>query len=61
MKYTVKEIFYTLQGEGAQSGRAPCSSPGCFGSAEVTDRARLSVLRHRFRRDRTRWRRSRGW
>lgn len=31
MKYTVKEIFYTLQGEGAQSGRAAvfCRFAGC--------------------------------
>jgi organic radical activating enzyme len=24
MSYAVKEIFYTLQGEGAQAGRPPC-------------------------------------
>lgn len=31
MSYTVKEIFYTLQGEGAQSGRAAvfCRLVGC--------------------------------
>lgn len=31
MAYTVKEIFYTLQGEGAQSGRAAvfCRFSGC--------------------------------
>jgi 7-carboxy-7-deazaguanine synthase len=31
MKYSVKEIFYTLQGEGAQSGRAAvfCRFAGC--------------------------------
>ncbi len=31
MSYTVKEIFYTLQGEGAQSGRAAvfCRFVGC--------------------------------
>jgi 7-carboxy-7-deazaguanine synthase (Cx14CxxC type) len=31
MTYTVKEIFYTLQGEGAQSGRAAvfCRFSGC--------------------------------
>ena len=31
MSYTVKEIFYTLQGEGAQSGRAAafCRFAGC--------------------------------
>ncbi len=31
MSYTVKEIFYTLQGEGAQSGRAAvfCRFSGC--------------------------------
>src|SRR5262245_13425650 len=31
MTYTVKEIYYTLQGEGAQAGRAAvfCSFAGC--------------------------------
>ena len=31
MSYAVKEIFYTLQGEGAQSGRAAvfCRFAGC--------------------------------
>jgi 7-carboxy-7-deazaguanine synthase len=31
MRYTVKEIFYTLQGEGAQTGRAAvfCRFAGC--------------------------------
>ncbi|MFN2638382.1 MAG: radical SAM protein, partial [Gemmatimonadaceae bacterium] len=31
MTYTVKEIFYTLQGEGAQTGRAAvfCRFSGC--------------------------------
>jgi organic radical activating enzyme len=31
MTYTVKEIFYTLQGEGAQSGRVAvfCRFSGC--------------------------------
>src|SRR6202046_3490312 len=31
MSYTVKEIFYTLQGEGAQTGRAAvfCRFSGC--------------------------------
>ena len=39
MSYTVKEIFYTLQGEGAQSGRAAvfCRFSGCnqIGRAHV--------------------------
>ena len=31
MRYTVKEIFYTLQGEGANAGRAAvfCRFSGC--------------------------------
>ena len=31
MAYAVKEIFYTLQGEGASTGRAAvfCRFPGC--------------------------------
>jgi 7-carboxy-7-deazaguanine synthase len=44
MPYTVKEIFYTLQGEGAQSGRAAvfCRFSGCnlwSGREEDRDRA----------------------
>lgn len=44
MAYTVKEIFYTLQGEGAQSGRASvfCRFSGCnlwTGREEDRDRA----------------------
>jgi 7-carboxy-7-deazaguanine synthase (Cx14CxxC type) len=41
--YTVKEIFYTLQGEGAQSGRAAvfCRFSGCnLWSGREADRAR---------------------
>jgi 7-carboxy-7-deazaguanine synthase (Cx14CxxC type) len=41
--YTVKEIFYTLQGEGAQSGRAAvfCRFSGCnLWSGREEDRAR---------------------
>jgi 7-carboxy-7-deazaguanine synthase len=43
MTYTVKEIFYTLQGEGAQSGRAAvfCRFSGCnLWSGREDDRAR---------------------
>ena len=43
MTYTVKEIFYTLQGEGAQSGRAAvfCRFSGCnLWSGREEDRAR---------------------
>lgn len=42
MSYTVKEIFYTLQGEGAQSGRAAvfCRFVGCnLWSGQEKDRA----------------------
>ena len=44
MTYTVKEIFYTLQGEGAQSGRAAvfCRFSGCnlwSGREEARSRA----------------------
>lgn len=41
MTYTVKELFYTLQGEGAQSGRAAvfCRFSGCnLWSGRETDR-----------------------
>src|SRR5207244_9372909 len=40
--YTVKEIFYTLQGEGAQAGRAAvfCRFAGCnLWSGRESDRA----------------------
>ena len=43
MSYTVKEVFYTLQGEGAQSGRAAvfCRFSGCnLWSGREEDRAR---------------------
>ena len=42
MSYAVKEIFYTLQGEGAQTGRAAvfCRFAGCnLWSGRETDRA----------------------
>ena len=42
MSYAVKEIFYTLQGEGAQSGRAAvfCRFAGCnLWSGRAADRA----------------------
>lgn len=42
MSYTVKEIFYTLQGEGAQAGRAAvfCRFSGCnLWSGREQDRA----------------------
>jgi 7-carboxy-7-deazaguanine synthase (Cx14CxxC type) len=42
MSYTVKEIFYTLQGEGAQTGRAAvfCRFAGCnLWSGREEDRA----------------------
>jgi organic radical activating enzyme len=46
MSYTVKEIFYTLQGEGAQAGRASvfCRFSGCnlwSGREEYRSRADL--------------------
>ena len=43
MTYTVKEIFYTLQGEGAQAGRAAvfCRFSGCnLWSGREEDRSR---------------------
>lgn len=43
MSYTVKEVFYTLQGEGAQTGRAAvfCRFSGCnLWSGREEDRAR---------------------
>src|SRR5579862_6703524 len=42
MAYAVKEIFYTLQGEGAQAGRAAvfCRFAGCnLWSGRESDRA----------------------
>jgi 7-carboxy-7-deazaguanine synthase (Cx14CxxC type) len=45
MGYAVKEIFYTLQGEGAQSGRAAvfCRFAGCnLWSGREEDRARAA-------------------
>src|ERR1700727_2656762 len=42
MSYSVKEIFYTLQGEGAQAGRAAvfCRFSGCnLWSGREVDRA----------------------
>ena len=42
MSYSVKEIFYTLQGEGAQTGRAAvfCRFAGCnLWSGREEDRA----------------------
>ena len=55
--YAVKEIYYTLQGEGAQAGRPAvfCRFAGCnLWSGREQDRARrdLQFLRHRFRRHR---------
>jgi len=54
MTYAVKEIFYTLQGEGAQSGRAAvfCRFAGCnLWSGREEDRATggVQVLRYRLR------------
>src|SRR5205807_328229 len=43
MKYAIKEIFYTLQGEGAQTGRAAvfCRFAGCnLWSGREQDRAK---------------------
>ena len=43
MSYAIKEIFYTLQGEGAQTGRAAvfCRFAGCnLWSGREKDRAR---------------------
>ena len=55
MSYAVKEIFYTLQGEGALTGRPAvfCRFAGCnlwSGREEDRATARLHLLRHRFRR-----------
>ena len=51
--YSVKEIFYTLQGEGAQTGRAAvfCRFAGCnLWSGREVDRAvgDLPILRYGF-------------
>jgi len=46
MSYAVKEIFYTLQGEGAQTGRAAvfCRFAGCnLWSGRESDRRLLSA------------------
>ena len=56
MAYAVKEIFLTLQGEGAHAGRpavfaaSPAAISGRAGSP--TGPMRVPILRHRFRRDR---------
>ena len=55
MSYAVKEIFYTLQGEGAHAGRPAvfCRFAGCnLWSGREADRAErhLHLLRHRLRR-----------
>jgi organic radical activating enzyme len=45
MSYAVKEIFYTLQGEGAQAGRAAvfCRFAGCnLWSGREEDRAQAT-------------------
>ena len=57
MTYAVKEIFYTLQGEGANTGRPAvfCRFAGCnLWTGREEDRAErhLPVLRHRVRRHR---------
>ena len=57
VSYAVKEIFYTLQGEGAQTGRPSvfCRFAGCnLWSGREADRARAvcSFCAHRFRRPR---------
>ena len=62
MTYAVKEIFYTLQGEGAQAGRPAvfCRFAGCnLWTGREADRATAvcTLLRHRFRRHRRRRRR----
>ena len=61
--YAVKEIFYTLQGEGANAGRAAvfCRFAGCnLWSGREQDRAKADcqILRHRFCRRRRRRRRA---
>ena len=59
MTYTVKEIFYTLQGEGTHAGRPAvfCRFSGCnLWTGREEDRATrdLQLLRHRLRRRRPR-------
>ena len=63
MSYSVKEIFYTLQGEGARrpaARRCSCASPAaiCGAAASTTGRRHLPLLRHRFRRHRRAGRRA---
>ena len=62
MSYAVKEIFYTLQGEGAQTGRAGSLLPFRWMQPLVGARtgpciSDLQVLRHRFCRHQGAWRR----
>ena len=57
MPYVVKEIFYTLQGEGQNAGRPAvfCRFAGCnlwTGREAGPPQGGLPVLRHRFRRRR---------
>jgi hypothetical protein len=56
--YSIKEIFYTLQGEGAHAGRPAvfCRFSGCnlWTGREKTAPRHLPVLRHRLRRHRRR-------
>ena len=61
--YAVKEIFYTLQGEGANAGTPAvfCRFAGCnLWSGREADRAAADCqfLRHGFRRHRRRRRRA---
>ena len=61
MTYRVKEIFYTLQGEGTHAGRPAvfCRFTSCnLWTGREKDRAPrgLPVLRHRLRRHRRAWR-----
>ena len=62
MTYRVKEIFYTLQGEGAHAGRPAvfCRFTSCnlwTGREHDRHRAICRLLRHRLRRHRRPWRR----
>ena len=55
--YAVKEVYYTLQGEGMQTGRAAifCRFAGCNLWSRTRGgprRRRVQFLRHRFRRNR---------
>ena len=57
VSYAVKEIFLTLQGEGAHAGRAAvfCRFAGCnLWTGREQDRSyrHLQILRHGFRRHR---------